>query len=90
MGISAQPGFELAHAAQAGECSLEEMLARVPVELELAEDAPGSVGGELDGIEQDFLTDPCRFLRVACQAADYGEEGAPSRVCDGARGVSRQ
>ncbi len=73
MGISAQPGFELTPVAQAGERSLE-MLERIPVELKLAEDLANGRSAEdaFEIVEHDFWTDPCHFLRRACQRADYG------------------
>jgi hypothetical protein len=61
---------EVARAAQvAGERPLEDLIARVPSELLMAEDSRAEV---VDALEHDFWTDPCHFLRRACQAADYG------------------
>jgi len=42
-------------------------LARVVAPARLVQDI-------FDEIEQDFWTDPCHFLRRACQAADYGSD----------------
>jgi hypothetical protein len=63
------PPSEVARAEQSGERSLEDLIERVPGELLLAEDSHGE---SFDELEHDFLTDPCHFLRRACQAADYG------------------
>ena len=61
---------EVTRAGQsAGERSLEDLIERVPAELLLAED---SAADGFDELEHDFWTDPCHFLRRACQAADYG------------------
>ena len=63
---------EIARAGQgAGERSLEDLIERVRGELLLAEDSDAD---GFDELEQDFWTDPCHFLRRACQAADYGGE----------------
>jgi hypothetical protein len=88
MAIFAPPPGELTPAAQGGERSFEEMLERVPVELVLAEETAGSVSDDVDSVEQDFWTDPCHFLRSACQAADYGA-GTPSRPPDAAGAARR-
>lgn len=65
--------------------SLEQMFERVPVDLVLAEDVRADSGGgdRFDELDHDFWHDPCRFLRRACQVADYGTtcalpEGAES------------
>jgi hypothetical protein len=61
---------EVAPAVQGGgERSLEDLIERVPEELLLAEDSHAE---GVDELEHDFWTDPCHFLRRACQAADYG------------------
>jgi hypothetical protein len=63
---------ELTRAGRVGsERPLEELVARVPGELFAAERS--NVAG-LDELEHDFWTDPCRFLRRACQTADYGSD----------------
>ena len=70
MTLSVTPSSDVVRAGQgAGERPLEDLIARIPVELLLAEtsDAEG-----FDELEHDFWTDPCHFLRRACQAADYG------------------
>jgi hypothetical protein len=75
---------------QAGlERTLEEMLARVPGELLLAEDSARerAAGASLDEVEHDFWTDPCHFLRRACQVADYG--ASVTGCADEKRGASR-
>ena len=64
---------------QAGrERALEEMLERVPGELLLAEHSAADRAADagFDEVEHDFWTDPCHFLRRACQLADYGASGA--------------
>lgn len=67
---SMTPPSDVARAEQgAGERPLEDLIERVPVELLLAED---SAADGFDELEHDFWTDPCHFLRRACQAADYG------------------
>jgi hypothetical protein len=48
------------------------LIERVPGELLAAEDTRAN---GFDDLEQDFWTDPCHFLRRACQAADYGGDG---------------
>ena len=48
---------------------LEDLIARVPSELLAAESSQAEA---IDELEHDFLTDPCHFLRRACQTADYG------------------
>lgn len=48
---------------------LEDSIARVPGGP-LAAESPRAAGFE--ALEHDFWADPCRFLRRACQAADYG------------------
>lgn len=57
--------------------SLEKMFEHVPADLVLAEQvrADGGGGGRIDEPDQDFWHDPCRFLRRACQVADYGTTG---------------
>jgi hypothetical protein len=63
---------EVARVAQvAGERPLEDLIARVPAELLMAEGSRVEVAA---AVEHDFRTDPCRFLRRACQAADYGDD----------------
>ena len=60
-----------------GEDSLEEMFEHVPVDLALAEEPCADGGGDrIDELEHDFWHDPCRFLRRACQVADYGTTSA--------------
>ena len=62
--------LEAAKAAQiADERPLEDLIECVAGELLIAEDAHADV---VDALEHDFWTDPCHFLRRACQAADYG------------------
>jgi len=64
------PSPEVARAARGGsERTLEDLIARAPGELLLAERPPAE---GFDELERDFWTDPCRFLRRACQEADYG------------------
>ena len=73
MSPSLTASSEVARAGQgAGERSLEDLVERVRGELLLAEDSDAD---SFDELEQDFWTDPCHFLRRACQAADYGGEG---------------
>ena len=66
--------------------SLEKMFEHVPADLVLAEQARADSGGcdRIDELDHDFWHDPCRFLRRACQVADYGTtcvlaEGSESR-----------
>lgn len=67
---SMTPPSEIARAGQdGGERPLEDLIKRVPGELLLAEDPRTEAR---DNLEQDFWTDPCHFLRRACQVADYG------------------
>jgi hypothetical protein len=47
------------------------LIARVPSELLAAESSQAEA---IDELEHDFLTDPCHFLRRACQTADYGSD----------------
>ena len=54
-----------------GERLLEDMVERIPAELSRAENPEGD---GVDELEHDFWTDPCHFLRRACQAADYGSD----------------
>jgi len=54
-----------------GALALEDLVARVPIEL-LA--AASTHAEAFDQLEHDFWTDPCHFLRRACQTADYGSE----------------
>jgi len=66
------PSLEIARAGRgSSEHPLEDLIARVPGELLAAE---SSHAEGFDEIEQDFWTDPCHFLRRACQAADYGSD----------------
>ncbi|HEX7237620.1 MAG TPA: hypothetical protein VF405_11705 [Gammaproteobacteria bacterium] len=58
---------------EASERSLVDMAERIPADLLTAESS--HLGG-LDDVEHDFWTDPCHFLRRACQDADYGPPGA--------------
>jgi len=53
---------------------LEKMFEHVPVDLVLAERVRAHDGGgdRIDELDPDFWHDPCRFLRRACQVADYG------------------
>lgn len=56
--------------------ALDGMLERVSAELVLAEERPRAGADDLE----DLWTDPCHFLRRACQIADYGPTeaaGAP-------------
>jgi hypothetical protein len=70
MTLSITPPSEAARAAQVSdERPLEDLIERVPGELLMAEDSHIEV---VDALEHDFWTDPCHFLRRACQAADYG------------------
>lgn len=62
---------EAASAASGSERPLEDLLARVPGELLAAE---RSHAEPFDELEHDFWTDPCRFLRRACQKVDYGSD----------------
>ena len=63
---------EVARATEvAGERPLADLIARVPAELLIAE---ASRAEGVDALEHDFWTDPCHFLRRACQAADYGSD----------------
>ena len=55
------------------ERSLEDMVERLPADLLTAEHLQSD---GIDELEHDFWTDPCRFLRRACQDADYGPPGA--------------
>ena len=74
MSPSLTASSEAARAGQgagAGERSLEDLIERVPGELLLAENSDPE---GFDVLEPDFWTDPCHFLRRACQAADYGGE----------------
>lgn len=50
---------------------LEDLIERVPGELLAAESSRAEGLAEL---EHAFWTDPCRFLRRACQIADYGSD----------------
>jgi hypothetical protein len=65
------------------------MLERVPGELLLAEDSAEdrAAGAALGEVEHHLWTDPCHFLRRACQLADYGASG--TSCSDENRGVSR-
>lgn len=70
MTSSLTPPLEAAQAAQvAGERPLEDLIKGVAGELLMAEASHVEV---VDELEHDFWTDPCHFLRRACQAADYG------------------
>jgi hypothetical protein len=67
---SMTPPSEVARAGQGGgERPLEDVIERVAGELLMAEDSHAE---RFDELEHDFWTDPCHFLRRACQAADYG------------------
>ena len=69
---SMTPSSDVARAGSVGnERPLENLIALVPGELLVAE---RSHAEGLDELEHDFWTDPCHFLRRACQAADYGSE----------------
>ncbi|HXS80023.1 MAG TPA: hypothetical protein VN818_07040 [Gammaproteobacteria bacterium] len=63
---------------QEGDGSLEEMSEHVAVDLVLAEQVrpDNGMGDCIEHLEHDFWHDPCRFLRRACQVADYGATGA--------------
>ena len=65
------PSTELQRAGCCSERPLEDLIARVPSELAAAE---SSCAAGFDELEHDFRTDPCRFLRRACQRADYGSD----------------
>ena len=54
--------------------SLEAIVEHLPADLVLAEGGAGGAG--FDELEHDFWIDPCRFLRRACQVADYGATSA--------------
>ena len=70
MTASMTPPSEVARAVQGGsERSLEDLIQRVSGELLMAEDSHAE---GFDELEHDFWTDPCHFLRRACQVADYG------------------
>ena len=75
---------------QDGDRSLAELLERVPGELLLAEASPAerSAADLFDEVEHDFWTDPCHFLRRACQLADYGSSEFPDRAA-ACRGLPR-
>jgi hypothetical protein len=78
MEMTEAPTPEGARARQAGDTySIDEMLERLPVELRLAEEKLRSAA---DDVEQQFWTDPCRFLRRACQVADYESSCAAGRT----------
>jgi hypothetical protein len=70
MTVSITPPSEVARAVQgSGERPLEDLIKRVPGELLIAEHSHAE---GIEWLEHDFWTDPCHFLRRACQAADYG------------------
>ena len=73
-----------------GDRSLAELLERVPGELLLAEAPPAQrlAADHFDEVEHDFWTDPCHFLRRACQLADYGSSDFPDRSA-ACRGLPR-
>ena len=80
MAVTVTPPLANARPWQGGDDdSLEEMLEHVPVDLVLAEQVRAGSGGcdRIDELDHDFWHDPCRFLRRACQVADYG---APSTL----------
>ena len=62
---------DLVRAEPGTERPLEDLIARVPGELLAAERSQPEA---IDELEHDFWTDPCHFLRRACQAADYGSD----------------
>ena len=73
-GMSMTPSMtsplEVARASEAADArALEDLIERVAGELLIAEHAHEEVA---DALEHDFRTDPCHFLRRACQVADYG------------------
>src|SRR5262245_32650105 len=70
-GDSMTPSPELGRAGGGSERPLEDMIARVPSELVAAE---SSCADRFEKLEHDFWTDPCHFLRRACQRADYGSD----------------
>jgi hypothetical protein len=75
MAVTATPPLPTAPPWQGGnDDSLEKMFEHVPVDLVLAEQVRADSGGcdRIDELEHDFWHDPCRFLRRACQVADYG------------------
>lgn len=75
MTASVPPSGELAPLpAGGGELPVETMIERVSAELVLAEDLPCDGAGEESLAE--LWTDPCHFLRRACQVADYGAASA--------------
>ena len=84
------PTPESVATGQAGEQSLDELLAQVPVELLLAAAAPAErlPADHFDEVEHDFWTDPCHFLRRACQLVDYGSSDFPDRAA-ACRGLPR-
>jgi hypothetical protein len=49
------------------------MIERIPADLLTAENRQGDGVAEL---EHEFWSDPCHFLRRACQDVDYGPPGA--------------
>ena len=63
--------LDLVRAGRGTERPLEDLIARVPSELLAAESSQAEA---IDELEHDFWTDPCHFLRRACQAADYGSD----------------
>jgi hypothetical protein len=82
MEITVASAPEGARAGQAGDTrSIEEMLERLPAELLLAEKMLGDHSAA-DDVEQQFWTDPCHFLRRACQVADYESCGATNRAAE--------
>jgi hypothetical protein len=62
------------------ERSLEDMVARIPADLLTAENLQSDC---VDELEHEFWTDPCHFLRRACQHVDYGPPGAMPRAAEG-------
>lgn len=52
-----------------GERSLEDMVERIPADLVTAENRQSDA---VDELEREFWSDPCHFLRRACQDVDYG------------------
>ena len=91
MAVTVTPPLATARPWQHGsDDSLEEMFEHVPIDLVLAEQvrADGGEGERIDELDHDFWHDPCRFLRRACQVADYGAtsalpEGSESRRAPG-------
>jgi hypothetical protein len=64
------PSSEIARPGRgSSELPLEDLIARIPGELLAAESSHAEA---IDELEHDFWTDPCHFLRRACQTADYG------------------